>query len=385
MKRHLGVLAVPLCFTVGLAACQQDAPTALRSALPIASPAKNIVVTPNPLQATQRVGFGLPSGQVAAPNTPGGGVVVGKNLYTGDGANGFRHWMPVDTNNPDPVNNGILVFDPDFSRSLGGTALCILFCQVGQIAFDGNQTVYLTSYDHAKGQPGSLTMPGVWRITVDPVTGFVTPGALLAPNAGLAGNQPTSIALGPDGNLYIGFLKNGNIVRLVNPTADPNDPAVAKTQIVQSVGTAPNGRPVRSVVFIGSDLYLATTDGLSVIKNAISPQCLGGCNGVPVADGFTGVAHLGLTSNNPNVLYMSINGQGVWRYTISTQTSTLIARGGTDPNTGAAVNFAFVGGHSNLLQLDYQGNLWVGDDSGDGLTNFTGRIWYLSAASLATI
>ena len=385
MKRRLGVLAAPLCISVGLAACQQDAPSAPRPAPAVTTPSKNVVATVNPLLATQRVGFGLPSGQVAAPNTPGGGVVVGQNLYTGDGANGFRHWKPVDSTNADPVNTGILVFDPDFSKSLGGGELCFFFCQVGQLAFDGNQTVYVTAYDHSKGQPGSVMFPGVWRINVDPISGFVTPGALLAPNAGLAGNQPTSIALGPDGNLYIGFLKNGNIVRLVNPMADPSDPAAAKTQIVQSVGTAPNGRPVRSVAFVGTDLYLATTDGLSVIKNAVAQQCLGGCNGVPVADGFAGVTHVGLTSNKPDVLYMSINGQGVWRYTISTQTSTLMARGGADPNTGAAVNFAFVGGHSNLLQLDYQGNLWVGDDSGDGLTNFTGRIWYLSAASLATI
>ena len=385
MKQRLGVLAASLCITAGLVACQQDAPTVPQRAPLTVVVAKNVVVTPSPLVATQRVGFGLPPGQVAAPNTPGGAVVVGKFLYTGDGANGFRHWMPVDSNNPDPVNSGILVFDPDFSRSLGGTELCILFCQVGQIAFDGNQTVYLTAYDHAKGQPGSLTMPGVWRINVDPVAGFVTPGALLAPNAGLAGNQPTSIALGPDGNLYIGFLKNGNVVRLLNPTADPNDPVALKTQIVQSVGTAPNGRPIRSLAFVGADLYLATTDGLSVIRNAVSSQCLGGCNGVPVADGFAGLAHVGLTSNQPDVLYMSINGQGVWRYTISTQTSTLIARGGTSPTTGVTTAFAFVGGHSNLLQLDSQGNLWVGDDSGDGLTNFTGRIWYLSAASLSTI
>lgn len=38
--------------------------------------------------ATQRVGFGLPPGQTPAPNTPGGGVLVGNNLYTGDGAGG---------------------------------------------------------------------------------------------------------------------------------------------------------------------------------------------------------------------------------------------------------------------------------------------------------
>jgi len=346
---------------------------------------RNIVVTANPPQATQRAGFGLPPAQTVAPNTPGGGVVVGHNFYSGDGANGFRHWMPADPSNPDPVNSGILVYDGSQGFSLGGSQLCIPFCGVGQVAYDGNRTVYLASYDHGKGQPFSLSQPGVWRVDVDPIAGFVTPGARLAPNFGLQGNQPTSIALGPDGNLYIGFLKNGNIVRLVNPTVDPNDPVASKTQIVQSVGTAPNGRPVRSVAFLGPDLYLGTADGLSVIRNAVAAQCQGGCNGVPVADGFPGVAHVGLTSNDPNVLYIAMNGSGVWRYNVLTQTTTLVATGGIDGTTGAAVPFAFVGGHTNLLQLDGQGNLWIGDDISDGLRNFDGRIWYLSAASIASV
>jgi hypothetical protein len=387
VKRLAALLAAPLCIVAGLVGCRMDdAVTEPRVPTPTGlAPARNVVISPNPLVATQRVGFGLPANQVAAPNTPGGGVVVGQNLYTGDGANGFRHWAPVDPSNPDPVNSGILVFDPSTSFSLGGAGVCFFFCQVGQLAYDGNRTVYLTAYDHAKGQPGTLTLPGIWRIDVDPVGGFTSYGALLAPKAGLAGNQPTSIALGPDGNLYIGFLKNGNIVRLLHPAVDPNDPVLGPTQIVQSVGTSPNGRPVRSVAFVGPDLYLGTTDGLSVIRNAVSPQCLGGCNGVPVADGFAGSAHVGLTSNDANTLYISINGSGVWRFTISTQTTTLIAAGGADRNTGAPVPFAFVGGHSNLLQLDGQGNLWIGDDVSDGLRNFDGRIWYLSAASLATI
>jgi hypothetical protein len=42
---------------------------------------------------------------------------------------------------------------------------------------------------------------------------------------------------------------------------------------------------------------------------------------------------------------------------------------GTEPN-GTVLPFAFVGGHTNLLQLNRFGNLWVGDDPSDGAGNF---------------
>lgn len=335
--------------------------------------------------ATQRAGFGLPPGQVAAPNTPAGGVVVGSNVYIDDGAQGFMHLMAADPANPDPVNSDILVYDPRIgSFTLGGGGVCMPFCKMGQLAYDGNQTVYVTSYDQQKGQPFSATFPGVNRLTIDPATGYVTWNGQLVPNAGLQGNQTTSIALGPDGNLYVGFLKNGNVVRIVNPQVNLNDPVAAKTQIVQSVGTSPNGRPIRSLAFVGPDLYLGSADGLAVIKNAVATTCQGGCNGVHISDGFSGVEHLGLTTDGINRLYMSINGQGVWRYTISTRAMQLISNSGTNPS-GNVLPFAFVGGHSNLLQLDRLGNLWIGDDSSDGQFNFTGRIWYISAGALSNI
>jgi hypothetical protein len=106
---------------------------------------------------------------------------------------------------------------------------------------------------------------------------------------------------------------------------------------------------------------------------------------VPVADGFGNAAHVGLTSDGINRIYMAINGQGVWRYTISTGAMQLISTGGNDPNTGAPLTFAFVGGNSNLMQLDRLGNLWIGDDVSDGKFNFSGRIWYISAGSLSNL
>jgi hypothetical protein len=340
----------------------------------------SLVPAQGQVPATQRVGFGLPAGQTPAPNTPGGGVLVGNNFYTGDAAQGFRHWTPADPNNPDPVNTGILVFDTSTSFSIGGGGACIPFCKVGQLAYDGNQTVYLAAYDQPKGQPFSATFPGVWRVSISPQGNWQSPEQL-APKFGLAGNLPTSIALGPDGNLYVGFLKNGNVVRILNPTASGSDP----TQIVQSVGSAPNGRPIRSLAFVGPDLYLGSADGLAVIKNAVAATCLGGCNGVHISDGFSGVEHLGLTTDGINRLYMVINGQGVFRYTISSGVTQLISTGGSDPNTGVPVRFAFVGGHSNLVDLDRLGNLWIGDDPSDGNLNFSGRIWYISAGALSNI
>ena len=139
------------------------------------------------------------------------------------------------------------------------------------------------------------------------------------------------------------------------------------------------------MAFVGTDLYLGTSDGLSVIKNAVASQCLGGCNGVPVADGFSGVDHVGLTSDGLNRLYLAINGQGVYRYTVSSGVITLISTGGIDANTRAVTAFAFVGGHSNLLQLDRLGNLWIGDDISDGRANFSGRLWYISSGALSNI
>jgi hypothetical protein len=335
------------------------------------------------VHATQRAGFNLPHGETAAPNTPGGGAVVGNRIYVSDAVNGVRHYVPVNPANPDPINTGILVYDAvTDGTSLGGSELCFFFCKVGQVAFDGHQTIYVASYDQTKGQPGNVTLPGVHRITANTLNGQLTYNYRLVPSANLAGNLPTAVALGPDGNLYVGFLKNGNIVRIVNPLVDPsNDPT--KKQIVQSVGTAPNGRPVRALAFVGHDLYLATTAGLAVIKNAVAPTCLGSCNGVTVADGFVATPHLGIASDGLNRLYMAVNG-AVYRYTVSTGHMQLIASSGIDPN-GIVIPFLFVGGNTNLVMLDRLGNLWIGDDPSDGKFNFSGRIWYISAGQLATI
>jgi hypothetical protein len=352
--------------------------------IPFASSAEAQIVS------TQRAGQGMPPGQVLVPSAPGGMILVGSDIFIGDAMKGLNHYIPQpsDTSNPDPVNTGTLVFDTNQGTSLpAGT--CAGLCQIGQVIFDSNTNVYLSSYVSAvRGRPtGNAGGPGVWHFTTTPanpllgVPARVVNGQQIAPNAGLSSNSPTAVALGPDGELYVGFLQNGNIVRISNPQALN----AAPTQVVQNVGRSPNGRPVRALAFVGSDLYIASSDSLSVIKNATAATCTGGCNAVALADGLSGQDHVGLATDGINRVYEAVNGSGVVRYSIASNSTSVVSNSGLSPTTQEAVSYSFVAGHSNLLFLDRLGNLWVGDDTSGGATANAGRVWYISAAQLGTL
>ena len=92
---------------------------------------------------------------------------------------------------------------------------------------------------------------------------------------------------------------------------------------------------------------------------------------MPVQDGFTGVAHVGLTTDGSGKVYFSAAGS-VFRYTPADNRVVMVSTG-----------FAFSEAHDNMLTLDPFGNLWVGDDPTD--FNFSGRLWRIPAARLATV
>lgn len=330
----------------------------------------------NGLQAELRSSAAiLPSlpASMALPTAPAGAVVIGAQPWVADASQGFTAVFNVESGIPDPL----------LALSTGGIHLPISPTTVpatcGQVAYDGKGNVYITQGVVDTKVTSSIAR-GILRIALDPLTGaWVGPATYIATTAGLDGNQPTAAAIGPDGNLYVAFLKSGNIKRVLNP-------AVGNTQVVQSVGSTPNGHFGRALAFLGNDLYIGSIDAFSVIHNATSAACSGGCNATVIADGFPGIPHVGLTSDGAGSVYFAVSSYNqVWRYTPSTGLFAFIAQGGADRNGNNASAFSFVSSKCNLLTLDASGDLWIGDDTSNATVAGAGRLWTVSSVALSSI
>lgn len=313
------------------------------------------------------------------PTAPAGGAMANLQPWICDAAKGFAPVIPVAQGVVDPF---LAIGAANAVKLPMSSTITPATC--GQIAWGSNGLVYVTqAVVDTNVTPSSER--GILRTAINPLNGaFVGPSEYIATTAGLDGNQPTAAAIGPDGNLYVGFLKNGNIKRVLNP-------GVGTAQVVQSVGNTPSGHPARAFAFVGTDLYIASSDALSVIHSATNASCNGGCNAVPISDGFSGVPHVGVTSDGVNVFFAvagssQIPGSSqVWRLTPATGLYSFVAQGGADRNGANASNFSFVSAKTNLLAMDSSGNLWIGDDTSGATTQGAGRLWTISGASLASL
>lgn len=225
----------------------------------------------------------------------------------------------------------------------------------GQIVFD-------SSFGVAYVADTSSHSLGVWRFAFDPVSQLLVNPVIIASGAGLGGNRPIGLALGPDGKLYVSFLKNGNIVRIVNPSS-------GTTQAVQSTGKTLSGLAAFSLAFVGSQLYLAEGSGVTTIVNATSTACTGGCAAGAAPLGVAITQPTALASNGVNLLYIAIS-PAVYRYSFAAGSTVLLATSGTAYD-GTTAAFASIGG----LALDASGNLLIGDDPTGGLLSSQGRLW----------
>ena len=312
------------------------------------------------------------------PTAPAGGVVVAGQAWVCDAAAGFAPVIVTERGVADPF---LAVGTPGNIKLPMSSTTVPATC--GQSAFESDGFAYVTqAVVDTKNTPS--TARGVLRVALDPNTGaFIGAASYIATTAGLDGNQPTATALGPDGKLYVGFLKSGNVKRIAAP-----DSGTAQT--VESVGNTPQGHAARAFAFVGNDLYIASVDALSVIRNAASVSCTGGCNAVTIADGFASESHTGMTSDRVSAVYFAVAGSTpgssqIWRYTPSNALFTFVSSGGVDKNGAHASSFSFAASKTNLLTLDAAGNLWIGDDPSNTGATGAGRLWTINSGSLAAL
>jgi uncharacterized repeat protein (TIGR01451 family) len=88
---------------------------------------------------------------------------------------------------------------------------------------------------------------------------------------GLAGNLPWVVSLGPDANLYVGFKKNGNLVRIISPQNQS-----VPCSNVQTIGTTKDTKIAKGLGWINHDLWGADIIGIWTIPNA--DQCFTAAN-----------------------------------------------------------------------------------------------------------
>ena len=284
---------------------------------------------------------------------PAGQVWLGKNLWVSDHVQGFCR-LDMQPSGGSAINASTCIpkFDP-----LSGIAITDGARSPGQPTLDrATNSVYVPD--------NSRQSQGVWRYVFDPATQTITSSTLLAPGAGIGGNVPAATALGSDGKLYVGFLKNGNIVRITTPGG--------ASQTVEAFGGTSDGKGVTGIAFAGSDLYLAQRGGF-VTR-------IGSAGGKAVLTPITGApSPTAITSDGVDVLYVADTptiDSTIIRYTVSTNTQDIHATMGMFPDL-TTTTFKFISG----LSLDPAGNLYIGDDPSSGIQVLQGHIWTIAGGA----
>ena len=138
------------------------------------------------------------------------------------------------------------------------------------------------------------------------------------------GTQPSGAALSPLGDLYVGFLDSGDILRFNSPGTASETGFSTCAQLVQKVATTPDGATSNGLAWIGHDLWGGDGTSPFVIANA-DTTCLvppradcSTANGTVVstlaAVGATGplVGDQFYPQTNGNNLYFAVGGQIAW-------------------------------------------------------------------------
>ncbi|MBI5583669.1 MAG: hypothetical protein HY892_07580 [Deltaproteobacteria bacterium] len=246
---------------------------------------------------------------------------------------------------------GLCRLDPG---GIAGTfVLNVGTCQLGafgQVAVNG-ATVYAADNDAGLI---SFNFNGATldtRTVVNPLTARIA-------------DLPNGVAIGPDNNIYVSYIRNG-FIEQVTPAG-----------LLTTIGTdsAGAGGGVMALAFVGNDLYLAAGETPELIANATA--CVGACQGGAVAT--TVSLPQAVVFDGTNLFFGTVS--AVYQFNPATPATPaiLFANGGTAPGTTTPVlpflNGSALGVNGTLLLL--------GDDPTAGAGLGQGRIWSMDTTAL---
>lgn len=324
-------------------------------------------------------GITAPKGGVALlPSTTGAG-----HLWVPDHAQGICRLDPV-------PGTTIFATNPNFcdDGAIGSPGQIVLDTRANP---DGTLWLYIAQND--------VKSPGVWRLRYHPDTESLDVPELMAPGQGLDGARANGLALGPDGNLYVGTLRDGQIRRILNPTGD------TRLQTLEVVATTTDGRGINgTIAFLGADLYLPENNAATVVTNAAgcraSSTSPGGCATVALPVGTPGAFFASAIATDParGVVYVSTSPGGanatIFRYNPASRVADIYASAGAVPAAGSPESVVYCsltctrpadpaltpGGTTGFhfasgLYVDPAGTLYITDDPTAGARAMRGHVW----------
>jgi len=274
-----------------------------------------------------------------------------RHLWSGDTGGLCRLDPDLDTGAPLTVNTDTCV-----GTTLGGVAF-----SPGRMTFDPLTNTLYAVDDGGNAnvarfhfQPDSDSGQGLVSATVD----------ILGDNGGcgLGGNFPWAVALGPDGNLYVSFKLNGNLVRVISPSN-----ASVPCSNVQVMGSTPDARRGLAISFVGHDIWGADIRGLFNIPNA--DQCFTPANNFTPCKGTTRLKTLipGVFTLTSDQVYPAVNGDSV--YIAETQNALVKLSGLSSFNGNIAIDNNWAANFLFLIAIAFDASpngpvIYVGDDPG---------------------
>ena len=317
---------------------------------------------------------------------PQGGVILqGAAINPNTGAP-VRHLWSAD------ATNGLCRLDPDLDTAGAHSinpATCLktvlgnIAFNPGELSFDpGTGNLYVV--DNQGKSLGIFRLhflsagdsgQGLLSATQQEVLGGVGAGGTTGGGCGIGINQPLTAVLGPDGDLYVGFKRSPNIMRILARQTEPLPCGNVQSQIATSADL----KLTAGLGFMGHDLFGVDARTAMTIFNADS--CFTPQNGflscpatvtLTVIAGPTMISDQAVSSTSGTNLYFSQTAN-ITRYNRTSGLITL-SYGGTFSFATALVADASVPGSTVL---------YVGDDPSNGLTPGQGRWFRVSDAAPA--